>query len=488
MKIEKVLLLVIVLIGLYFRLYKIDSPIADWHSWRQADTAAVSRNFYKYGFNPFVPRYDDMSSVSEPSRENRDRYRFVEFPIYNSIVYFVYLINSGVSEKLARLVSVFFSLGSIVLIYYIAKNAWGKITGFLAAFIFASLPFSVYFSRVVLPEPSLIFFCLGLFYFANRWVEKKGLVLFIIAVTFTILAFLTKPTAIFYLLPLVYSYRSNEGKWLPMHPRYFWFAAISLIPFFAWRAWMQLYPSGIPASHWLLNGNGIRFKPVFWKWILQDRFGREILSVAGTILFSIGVLSKSIEEKSRILYLLALSMLAYLMIIATGNVMHDYYQTFILPVVCIFTARGVLILIKGIPGFLPRLITIPVAIFLLGMMYYLTWAEVKGFYQINNNLIVIAGEVADKILPKNALVLAPYGGDTAFLYQTNRAGLPYPILPMNEMVTKYDITHYVSINFDNKTNWVARNYEILAKTSQYLIADLTKPILKSKDIIDPEPY
>jgi ABC-type antimicrobial peptide transport system permease subunit len=98
------------IIGLAFvlRLYRIDSPIADWHSWRQADTAAVSRSFFKEGFNPFIPKYDDMISVSEGLIVNPNRYRFVEFPIYNTIVYWGYLVNGSVDERIARFVSVLF--------------------------------------------------------------------------------------------------------------------------------------------------------------------------------------------------------------------------------------------------------------------------------------------------------------------------------------------------------------------------------------------
>ena len=76
-------LTLILIFGFLVRLYKIDSPIADWHSWRQADTAAVTRNFIKEGFNPFLPKYDDMSGVSEHPITNPARFRFVEFPIYN---------------------------------------------------------------------------------------------------------------------------------------------------------------------------------------------------------------------------------------------------------------------------------------------------------------------------------------------------------------------------------------------------------------------
>jgi len=84
LKNEKLWLALIFALALLLRLYKIDNPIADWHSWRQADTAAVSRNFLKYGFNPLYPRFDDLSCTAS-MRENPQGWRFVEFPIFNLI-------------------------------------------------------------------------------------------------------------------------------------------------------------------------------------------------------------------------------------------------------------------------------------------------------------------------------------------------------------------------------------------------------------------
>jgi len=39
---EYLLLSIILILGFTVRLYKIGNPIADWHSWRQADTASVT--------------------------------------------------------------------------------------------------------------------------------------------------------------------------------------------------------------------------------------------------------------------------------------------------------------------------------------------------------------------------------------------------------------------------------------------------------------
>lgn len=470
---QKLFLVIIILIGFLLRLYRIDNPVADWHSWRQADTAAVARNFFKEGFNPFLPKYDDMSGVAEKPYPNTLRLRFVEFPIYNSLVYFGYLLRGGVDEKIARLVSIFFSLGSIIFIYFVSRSIFGKFTALIAAFLFATLPFNIYFSRVILPEPILVFLCLGMFYFANRWIFENSKYLLALALVFTSFALLTKPFAIFYLLPLIYSYYQKEGKWWPVPKRYYLFL-ISFIPFVLWRIWINQYPQGIPASNWLFNGNGIRLRPAFWRWIIGDRLSREILSAPGLVLFCIGFLKRPLEKESLLLHLLLLSMFLYLIVVATGNVQHDYYQVLIVPALVIFLARGFVVLLKGSEELLVRFWTIPLGLLFLLLTLYLTWGEVKGLYQINNGVIVEAGKKADQVLPINAVVLAPYNGDTAFLYQTNRPGWPVEAYPIDELIRNYGVTHYVSVTYDAKTNWVMRKYTALMQTPRYVIVDLTK--------------
>ena len=230
-------LAIIIFLGLLARLYKIDSPIADWHSWRQADTAAVTRNFIKEGFNPFVPKYDDMSGVSEKTPViNPQRFRFVEFPLYNIAVYPLYLFF-GPDVKFDRLISIIFSLGSIAFIFFIAKKYAGIAAGLLSAFTFALLPFNVFFSRTTLPEPTFIFFALGMLYFVDRWIEKSAS--WRMGFIFTALAFLIKPWAIFFFLPLLYSVliKNNTKKfWL----KFILLTALALAPFLRRHTCLQL--------------------------------------------------------------------------------------------------------------------------------------------------------------------------------------------------------------------------------------------------------
>jgi len=477
-------LILIILLGLAARLYRIDSPIADWHSWRQADTSAVTRNFIKEEFNPFIPKYDDMSNVSSNGLANPAGYRFVEFPIYNILVYPFYLLF-GVYPIFDRLVSVFASLGSIIFIYLITRKYTNALAGLLAALFFALLPFNVFFSRTTLPEPTFIFFALGMVYFVDRLILEYSSKTYGLALGFTIISFLIKPWAIFFLAPAIYSITRKEHSLNFFKRKYVFFFLIAITPFILWRLWILQAPEGIPASDWLLNGDGIRFKPAFWWWIVSERFGKEIFGAAGIVLFFLGLLIRP-KLGNFFLHIWAMSSFLFMVIFATGNVRHNYYQTGFLPIAAIFLGIGTAKLIEGVNGFVPRIWTIMIAILFVPLTFYFTWKVNSEFYKINNPVIMEAGSVADRILPKDAKVVAPYNGDTAFLYQINRRGFPVVSLPIADLISIYGVSYYISTSMDSKTAWVLRYFPVVTQTSGYVIADLTKlnaPLIME----DPEP-
>ncbi|MCL4415916.1 MAG: glycosyltransferase family 39 protein [Actinobacteria bacterium] len=257
-------LLIILFLGLLARLYKIDSPIADWHSWRQADTAAVTRNFVKSGFNPLIPKYDDMSGAAENPIANPNTFRFVEFPIYNIVTYPFYLFF-GVEDKYSRLVSSLFSLGSVIFLFFICKRYLDKWKALFTALIYTLLPFNIFFSRTTLPEPTFLFFALGMMYFVDCWIWENKKAFGFWAFVFTAIAFLIKPWAVFFTLPLIYSifirYKFNI-------PKKFYLLILAFLPFIFWRMWILQQPQGIPAASWLMNSDNIRFRPAFWWWLV----------------------------------------------------------------------------------------------------------------------------------------------------------------------------------------------------------------------------
>jgi len=474
-KVEIFLLLTILLLGLILRLYKIERPIGDWHSWRQADTAAVSRNFIKEGFNPFIPKYDDMSKQAN-SLDNPQRYRFVEFPILNTIIAGVWSIT-GINEAYARMVTVFITLGSILLLYFLVRSFSGKTIAFLSVFFFATIPYNVFYSSAILPGPLMIFGILGLYLSFVKWLKSENWIFLTGSIFFANLAILSWPIALFFLPPIVYLSYEKYGFALFKNLKLWIFAFLSLVPFIAWRIWMLNFPEGIPNLQFLLNQNNIRFKGAFFRWLVAERMGKLILTVGGFALLVIGLLVKP-TKKENLFYLVWLaSLILYFVVFASGNVRHDYYQVPLIPIASIFMAIGTIKLFNLPSEHFSKILGPPVALILIIFMYAFGFYEVRGYWWINRPEIVKAGMAADKILPKDATVIAPYGGDTAFLYQTNRHGYPVVDRPLQELVkngTKYLVSVDVA---DSGVQKLARDCKLLVHDNDYVIVELSKDCL-----------
>jgi hypothetical protein len=104
------------------------------------------------------------------------------------------------------------------------------------------------------------------------------------------------------------------------------------------------------------------------------------------------------------------------------------------------------------------------------------WYQIRGNYQINHGEIIDAGKRADEILPKDARVIAPYNGDTAFLYQTNRWGWPAIDDSIDRDIEK-GADYYVSVDLGSPdTKLIESRFKTVEKTDKYIIVDLHKTI------------
>lgn len=468
----KELILVAILLTCTFavRLYKIDRPIADWHSWRQADTAAVARNFIKEGYNPFIPKFDDMSSQAN-GLDNPNRYRFVEFPIYNTLVASVWYIT-GINDMYARMTTAVISVFSTLLLYLIVRRFSGRKTALLAAFFFAFIPYNVFYSTAVLPGPTMVFFLLLAYFAFARWIDRKqNIFWFLISLLSTSLAILTWPIAIIFAFPIAYlafdKYKFSAFK----NPWLYTFAVVSLLPFGIWRLWMTKFPEGIPNWRFLINEDNIRFKGAFFQWIFQERLGNLILTTGGVPLFILGLIKKHGQEKLFYLSML-ISCLAYVTIFASGNVRHDYYQIPLIPALAIFLGIGTKTLFTLSGETFNKYLGPVLAIILVCFTFAFGYYKVQGYYWVNKPEIVKAGQAVDRLLPKDATVVVPYNGDAAFLYQTNRHGYPITDRPLEKFVdqgTKYLVS--VDVNDTGILN-LAQDCKVIEQTKDYLIIEM----------------
>lgn len=462
----------IMLLGAYLRLYQLDAPLADWHSWRQTDTASVAREYVKKGIDLSRPTYHDLGSIPS-GLDNPNGYRFVEFPIISAV--HARLASTFPQLSLVvwgRLLAVFSTTISIGLIYLIMTHVSTPTASIFSALFFAILPYNLFYGRVILPEPHLVLFMMISLYSFLRYWDKPGFLSAILYLFSLILAILMKPTALIILLPMGL-YAMATGKW--SKSKVFWLTGLtllSLLPYYFWRRYIADFPEGIPANSWLFNGNGIRFKGAFFRWLFGDRLGRLILGYWGMIPFAFGLLALGRAKKElAVVGGMLLAAIVYLSVIATGNVQHDYYQIQIMPAIVMILGIGVdyaMSLKRGVGKFF----TLGVVIISILLSTALGWYEVRGYFNINNPAIVAAGNRVDELAPQDAKIIAPYMGDTAFLFQTNRTG--WPIGGNIEEKIKAGASYYVTTTRDSEYQELIKSYSLVEETDQYSIIKLSR--------------
>lgn len=486
--------LLILVLAFSVRLYKLDTPLADWHSWRQADTSAVTRDFLASSqINWLYPTYEDISSIAS-GKDNPRGLRLVEFPIYNAATYFVKgLVPELSTESAGRITTNLSSVLGLLFLFLLTRRLVSRRVAYLTAITFALIPYNIYYGRTILPDPTEVALALGSLWFSLQYLEKGKLLSLLLFTLFGTAAFLVKPFAIFLLLPVGYFLLVN----LKSQPRrvaaLMICGVVMVLPFFLWRWWISHFPEGIPASDWLYNGNGIRFRGAFWYWLFADRIGRLILGYWGLILFGLGFIRKLDGKYRHFPLILLFSSFTYLAVFATGNVQHDYYQILIVPSLAIFVGLGLDLLFAGhnqmalSDNLMTKILILISFIFMLAFGWYF----VKDYYNINHPEIVEAGSALWNIANgrhQKALVIAPYNGDTAFLYQTNLRGWPIIEGSIDKMI-QMGADYYVSVDFDDTTNqllakaWPADKpkpphtpdiwpYKLLAYTDKYTIIQL----------------
>lgn len=422
---------IILVIAVGFRLYKINTPLADYHSWRQVDTAAVARNFVKNGFDLFHPRYDDISSI-QTGQENPEGYRFVEFPVYNAIfaLFYKYLPLTSL-EIYGRLTTIFFSLIIIGVIYYLCLKEEDRLTAIIASLIYSVFPFFVFFSRVVLPETTATAFAfLAMLFiylsFENNKTLQKYLLFFLSILSFS-LSLLVKPTTVFYFIPLLYLFARKERFNLFKKPSFYLYFILAVIPFGLWRLYIQNFPQGIPPSDWLITHvntyeglKNIFFRPAFFRWIFFERICVAIFGGFLSGFFLLGILNK---PKKYFLYAILAAAFVYLLTFQGGNVQHEYYQTIALPALAIFAGLGIAVVLRNGKQFLPPVLSSLIIIFFVGLSYFFAFYKVKDYYNFPPELPQIAN-IINTLTKEDDKIVTDRLGDTTLLYLIGRKGAP----------------------------------------------------------------
>lgn len=222
-------LYVIVLLALVLRTYHLVYPPWDYHNWRQTQTLMVARDLARHGSHLLHPEVQWIVG-DDPSRPT---YHSGEFPLESLMAAGLYRLM-GESDVAARLVVIAFSLLGTYFLYSLLARRAGHRAARLGAFVFALLPYSLFFGRVFMPDVPALSLALGGLDWLDRWSETHRRTQLAAASGLLALALLQKLTLAFVALPALYLFWKAYGRRLLVRAEFYAVAFVVALPNAAW--------------------------------------------------------------------------------------------------------------------------------------------------------------------------------------------------------------------------------------------------------------
>ncbi len=405
----------LLLLGLAARLVHVDEALIDKQAWRQADTAAVARNYFEEGYDLFWPRVDWRGATVG--------YVEMNFPLYPFIVAHLYRVAGGAHEWLGRLASALFSVATALLLYLLAQRLFADaLTAVLAVFFFLFFPLSVYFGRVFMPEPLMLFLSVASLLCFDRWGASGRYGDLALAVVAAALCFLVKIPTLYLGFALVALALERWGWRFLLRPVLWLYLALVLLPaaLWYWHAAGLFDATGLTFGIWNRYGydkwdQGILLEISFYQ-ALGWRFVHLIYTPIGAALVLLGFLLPCRDRRLWVLWGWFAGLLLYLVVVPEGNRKLHYYQLPFIPLGALLAARGLSALYRGQfsawtlrnwsasqrVGLLTSIVVATLA--------YSAWA-VQPYYEQPNNIHTYyescydAGRLVDANLPEDALLV-----------------------------------------------------------------------------------
>ncbi len=413
-------LLFLTVLALVPRLYNLYSPVIGVHSWRQADTAAIARNFTEVPFS--------LGSFLYPQVDwGGGGYAETEFPLYPALVSLLYRLF-GVQEAYARGLSVAFSVVGLYFLYRLVNLFFNQSVAFWSALFYAILPLSVFYGRTVQPESLVVMSSLGGLYFFKRWLlEEKRIELFV-SWTFVAIAILLKVLPIVYLgLPLLFlaalKYKTKIFLRLDL-----WIYALSLIGVAAlWYTHAHQIYLDTGLTFGFFSGDTDRYE---WTKLLSLQYWLDIVfrvmvrhfAVLGFIIALIGLTYKREKAEDWLWEVGIFSSFLAGALAPTSSYVHEYYQLPVMFFGVVFVGKACASVFSGGAKKWQRLaLGIAIALTLItgSVIYAIDYMQAEDPARSE---VYLLAELIDKYTPPDARVLATTGGDPTLLYLSHRKG------------------------------------------------------------------
>lgn len=487
----------IVALNFGLHLIGISQPLVDSQNWRQADTAAIARNFYGEGMDILYPKVD--------WRGRTEGYVESEFPLYPWLVALLYKLSGGVWEGWGRLLSGLFSALTVVPLFLLGSELYGRMAGLFSALIFTLSPLETFYGRAFMPEAMMLFFSvLGILGFL-RWIEGGSWGWLVCSALSTSLAILIKLPALYLGVPLLFLSYVKFGRRTWTSPKLWLFALLVLVPPLLWyvhahRLFLTTHLTfGVlpPYGYSKFGTLGLRFDPEFYA-TLTERFFGVLLTPLGGVLAIVGLLLTESSDLQRLPKWWLLALGTYVLVAAEGNRALDYYQLPLLPPCAISAGRAVEGLLRRdlLEGTALKGKVGLTGVLLFSVMGFMSYAYshplyTAGFYHDYFRAGYEIGREVQRRTPQDALVAtidldenrrAPYRAQNpVLLYYSSRKGwhmtpeeaTPERVEELRRMGARYLIAPIGELLRRPKL-WrhLKERYPLLARNEQFMVVQL----------------
>ena len=373
---------VLVILFILLRLYTLQVPQLDKTKWKEIDYIQISKNFTKEDVHFWEP------TISWPAEG--PRVTAMEFPLVPYTASGLYQVFGFNTYTVRILTLISFILLSVYLYKTVLLLTRDRGLALLSLLLSLILPLNSIFGRLLFSEPAIVTLVMMAIYHMLKWKQTDRNSYFTYSFLFFALGLLLKPTSMYVALPMLYIYYLKTGTLKPRYYLRFVYAfVLALIPACLWYAYayhltqVSIDVFGVFGGHNKFQTFTMLSDPGWWS-TMFERFYKLFGGVHMFTLFWIGFIGGVFEKSYRLFYVIFLSNLVFLFVMAEGNLDAPYRQfafiasgAFFMGVGCIILASVFIrmydSLLKGIrslPRFNLRLLYGGICVILLANFSY----------------------------------------------------------------------------------------------------------------------
>jgi hypothetical protein len=408
---ELAVLFAVISLGVLCRLIHVSQPFIDAYSWRQADVAMISENFYLHGFNIFYPRINWAGS--SPG------YVGTEFPLVPLLASLLYLAFD-VQDWIGRSVSVFFFVLSVPFFHLLVRKVFNQRSAWVAVGIYTLAPLSVFAGRSFMPDMAYLAFSIAALYLFTGWLEEeKSFSRFVVACAATTLAILVKLPAIIIALPMLYLAWTKYGATL-VRKRGLWaFAACSILLPLIWYShayWLSLshYP------HHMFGSGAFETVSLDWYVNIVQQALTSVATPVTAFAMLLGLCLPAQKKFDRLFHWWLVAILLFMIVAGQGH-RHPWYLLPVVPVAAALAGHACDFTLSRIarPA---RWKTLVLGLIFFSSLSYFSLFYLKPLYEPVALAPWRAGRELSRMAPLDVLIAAGDGGDPTCIYYSKRKG------------------------------------------------------------------